>query len=40
MSLHPVTITAIKFTTNRNQKMPGVNVLEKTVNPLWFYKQI
>ena len=39
MSLHPVTLAAIKFTTNRNQKIPGVNVLDQIANIRWIMEK-
>ena len=39
MSLHPVITAAIKFTTNRNQKMPGVNVLDQIANIHWIIEK-
>ena len=39
MSLHPVTLAAIKFTTDRNQKIPGVNVLDQIANIRWIMEK-
>lgn len=40
MSLYLITIAALYPQLTEMKKMPGDNVLEKAVHPLWFYKQI